>query len=87
MISLLLNISTYDVNMVFTRKKKKQNKSLCQLNELLNGFIFGNDTHADTVENEIVEPQTGGLIYNFGKSAVGGSSTSHNQSIEKDIAE
>ena len=70
------------------RSKKKRNKILLsQLIEDLHDSIIGNNTNAITVENETVEPQTGSLVNNFGKSAVSENSTSHDQIIEGNIAD
>ena len=70
--------------MVSTRTNKHQNKRFfSHLNETLNDFLIGNDTNADAMGNESLEPQTDGPVDNFGSSAVSENGASHNQVFEK----
>ena len=57
------------------------------MNENINDFIVGNNTKADAIGNETLEPQTSCLINFFGRSTVGTNSASQDQTIEKNIAD
>ena len=72
--------------MVSARRRKQNKKLLRQLNETLKDLIIGNTTNADIIENETIEPQTSGPVFNWGKSAVGENSVSQIQALESDIA-
>ena len=74
--------------MVSTRKRNIRTQvDLSQLNEHHNNFNIGNSTNVDTIENDSIESQTVGLADNFGRFAVGENNASHDQAIEKFIAD
>ena len=68
------------------RRSINTKKQPNQINENSIDFIIGNNTNAAAIENEILEPQTSGLVSNFGMSTVGESSVNQDQVIEKAIA-
>ena len=49
--------------------------------------MIGNNTNGDVAENETAEPQTAGLVNNFGGSIVGENSLNHDQIIERNFAD
>ena len=69
------------------KKKHRNKKQLSHLNETLNDFMLGIDTNADAIQNETLQPPTSNLFDNFGRFTVGENSASHDQVIEKNIAD
>ena len=74
--------------MVSTRTEKHLNKrQLSQSKETLNDFVIGNDTIADAVKIETLEPQTNGFADSFGTFTFGVISSSQDQVFEKNIVD
>ena len=88
LISLLLNISVFDTNMVPTRKKKYQKKKLRnQINKSSNDFITDSNTNVDAADNGTLEPQASWFDNIFGRSTVAGNNARNDQVIERKIAD
>ena len=74
--------------MLSIRIKKHQNKRLLnQLNDTLKDFVLGNDINTDAIGNKILQPQIIGLINKFRRSAFVENSASHDQFVERNLAD
>ena len=73
--------------MVSTRKKYYRSKrQLSQLNDYLNDFIIKNNTIANAIGKETLEPQVGCSVNKFWRSKTGENSVSQDQVLEENIA-
>ena len=70
---------------LYSEEEAPTQKTNSQLNETLNDFVIGNNTNAIAIENETSEPQTNGLLNNFGNNIIGENSGCQDQIIEKSI--
>ena len=73
--------------MVSTREKISTKGNFGQLNETLNAFVIGNNTNADAIRKESLQPQTIGLINNFGNPTVGENGGNQTQVVVKNFAD
>ena len=53
----------------------------------MNDSVIGKNIRAGSTENEALEPRNGGVIGDYGVEAFAGTIASHNQVMEREIAE
>ena len=71
--------STTDEKRLLLVKRTPAQKSFIQLNEIFNNFINGNNTNADAIRKKSFDPQSIGLVNEFGKSTATENSESQDQ--------